>query len=78
MKIGHLMPEVKVQILFGEKAITKVNIIRVTPDTGTTADLISNKFAYSLGCKVKKDSREYRITGVNRKELRRVRLPSRD
>ena len=85
VKIGHPTPEVKVKIISGEKAMTKINPIRVTPDTGATAGLISNKLAYSLGCKVNNYSGEYSITGVDKKDLRilentivRLRFPSGD
>ena len=53
----------------GTKAITKVSTIRVTPDTGATADLISSRLANSLGCKIRRDQGEYKITGVDKKEL---------
>ena len=62
--------EVKVQVMVGTRAIQKINTIRVTPDTGATADLISNMLANSLGCKIRKDNGEYHITDVNKKELR--------
>ena len=55
IRIGYLTPDVKVQMMAGTKAITKVNTIWVTPDTGATADLISSKLASSLGCKVRND-----------------------
>ena len=54
----------------GTKAIQKINTIRVTPDKGAKANLISSKLANSLGFKVRKDDGEYRITGVDKKELR--------
>ena len=66
VKIGHPTPEVKVQIMSGENTITKVYTIRVTPDTGTTIDLISNKLANSLGSKVRRDTGQYRITGCDK------------
>ena len=69
MKIGHPTPEVKVQIMLREKTITKINMIRVTLDTGVTTDLISNKPANTLGCKVRRDTGQYWITGVDKKEL---------
>ena len=69
----------------GTKAITKVSTIRVTPNTGVTADLISSRLANLLGCKIRKDQGEYKITGVDKKELTisgttnvRIRLPTGD
>ena len=85
IKIGYPTPEVKVQVMAGTKAIMKVNTIRVTLDTGATADLISSKLASSLGCKIRRDHGEYRIKGDDKKELRisgtttvRLHLPTRD
>ena len=69
IKIGYPTPEVKVEVMAGTKAITKVSTIRVTPDTGATADLISSRLANSLGCKIRRDQGEYKITGVDKKEL---------
>ena len=46
----------------------------MTLDTGTTVDLISNKLANTLGCKVRRDTRQYRIIGVEKKELKIVKL----
>ena len=54
----------------GTKAITKVKTIRVTPDTGAMADLISSKLASSLGYKITRDHKEYQIMEVDKKELR--------
>ena len=69
----------------GRNSITKVSTIWVTPDTGVTTDLISSRLANSLGCKIRKDQGEYRITGVDKKELAitgtttvRIRLPTGD
>ena len=53
----------------GTQTITKVNNIRVTPDTGATVDLISSRLANSLGYKIRRDQGEYKITGVDEKEL---------
>ena len=69
IKIGYPTPEVKVQVMAGTKAITKVSTIRVTPDTGATADLISSRLANSLGCRVRRDHGEYKIMGIDKKEL---------
>ena len=69
----------------GTKAVTKVSTILVTPDRGVTADLISSRLANSLECKIRKDHGEYKITGVDKKELAisgtttvRIRLPTGD
>ena len=69
IRIGYPTLEVKVQVMAGTKAITRVSTIRVTPDTGATVDLISSKLANSLGCKIKRDLREYKITVVDKKKL---------
>ena len=58
IRIGYSTSEVKVQVMAGTKAITKVNTIWVTPDTEATADLVSSKLFSSLGCKVRKDHGE--------------------
>ena len=67
----------------GMKAIMKVSTIRVTPDTGATADLISKRLTNSLGCKIRSDHSEYKVTGVDKAELSilgtttvRIRLPT--
>ena len=69
----------------GTKAVTRVNTIQVTPETGATADLISSRLANSLRCKIRKDRGEYRIIGVDKKPLTilgtttvRIRLPMGD
>ena len=83
IKIGHPTPEVKVQVMAGTKAITKVSTIQVAPHTGATMDFISKRLANSLGCKIRRDHGEYKITGVDKAELSisgtttmRIRLPT--
>ena len=85
MKIGNPTPKVKVQVMAGINAVTKVSTIRVTPNTRATADLIISKLVNSIGCKIKKDQGKYRITGVDKKEqailgttTEKLRLPTGD
>ena len=54
--IGNLMRYVKIQILSGDKNVTKVSTVKVYPDSGATVDLIHESITVSLGCKIRKDT----------------------
>lgn len=53
IKIGYPTLFVKIEIMSGGKKMAKVNTMRVCPNTGATADLISGQLAHSLGCKIR-------------------------
>ena len=53
IKIGTPTPNVKIQVMSGDKSVSKVPTMKVCPDLGATADLIKESTAALLGCKLR-------------------------
>ena len=54
----------------GDDNVTKVNRGGVCQDTEGTAELLKESKGKSLSCKIKNNTDNYRITGVDKKELK--------
>ena len=58
----------------GTKKFSKMSPMHVCPDSRATADLIKESTVVFMGCKIRKDTNEYKITSVMKEKLKITRI----